>query len=257
MREKEWNRTAKKGLVESIENEQEMIRGWFDQTYRKKGLDYLRPVEAYGIYTKLLDLRPEDRFLDVACGPGLMLNRATGVGAESHGVDISEVAIGMAEYFAPEASVEVANAEALPYPSAYFDAVTCLGSLERMLDLDRVLTELYRVGRPGCRYAFLVRNSGNYTWRHILARFSLVNREGHQGAKSLAEWDTLWRSHRFEVTRVLPDQWPFVRWGQLLSLGLHKPNPMQVRTGVRSLEQAYEFLFVLRKQDQFAKEPIA
>ena len=228
--------------------EQQTIKNWFDQTYQTKGFNYLRPLEAYGIYTKLLNLQKNETFLDVACGPGLMLKQALNIGAKAHGIDISEAAIEMARQYVPDANTRVANAENLPLEDDSIDAVTCLGSLERMIHLDRVLQEIHRVGRADARFCFLARNSRNYTWKIFMERLGLRNEKGHQGAKTLEEWNTFFFENGFTIVDVLPDQWPFVRWRQALSLGLIKPDPLKLRTGIRPLEQAYEFIFVLRKK---------
>lgn len=228
--------------------EQQTIKNWFDRTYRTKGFNYLRPLEAYGLYTKLLNLQTGEKFLDVACGPGLMLKQALNVGAEAHGIDISEAAIEMAHQYVPQADSRVANAESLPFEDGSMHAVTCLGSLERMIHLDRVLREIHRVGRADARFCFLARNSRNYTWKIFMERLGLQNEKGHQGAKALDEWKRFFSDNGFQVVAVLPDQWPFVRWRQALTLGLIKPDPLKLRTGIRPLEQVYEFIFVLRKK---------
>ncbi|MFT5195659.1 MAG: SAM-dependent methyltransferase [Candidatus Promineifilaceae bacterium] len=233
---------------DSNKEEQTTIKNWFNQTYQTKGFGYLRPLEAYGIYRRLLELQPGDSFLDVACGPGLMVKQALTSGAKAHGIDISDTAIEMARQFVPQADVRVANAEELPFEDGSIDAVTCLGSLERMIHLDKVLQEIHRVGAADARFCFLARNSSNYTWQIFMQRMGLRNKEGHQGAKTLEEWTAFFSQNNFEVVDVLPDQWPFVRWRQAMTLGLYKPDPMVLRKGIKPLNKAYEFIFVLRKK---------
>ena len=178
-------------------DEQSQIKQWFDQTYRQQGFGYLRPSAAYTIYTQLLNLKAGENFLDVACGPGLMLQQATAVGCQAHGVDLSDVAVGMAQEFVPQAITQTANAQALPFAAGTMDAVTCLGSLERMIDLDKVLQEIQRVSTAEARFCFLVRNSGNFTWQLFMERLGLRNETGHQGAKTLAEWTAVFPAQPF------------------------------------------------------------
>jgi SAM-dependent methyltransferase len=228
-------------------SEQQQVKRWFDSNYKKRGFQYLRPLEAYGIYAKLLDLAPGQTLLDVACGPGLMLRQGLDHGARALGVDISEAAIDMARAFVPEAQTQVGNAEALPFTDHTADAVTCLGSLERMLDLDAVLKEIHRVGKPEAKFCFLVRNSETVWWKLVAEKLGFLNKEGHQGANTLQAWQARFEANDFKVQAVYPDQWPFVRGGQMASLGLYKPNPLKLRRGLRPLRRAYEFVFVLRK----------
>ena len=199
-------------------NEQLQIKNWFDKTYQQRGLRYLRPLAAYAVYIKILRLAPNESFLDVACGPGLMVRQAIDVGARAHGIDISNQAIEMAKQFVPQADTQTANAESLPFADGSMDAITCLGSLERMINLDKVLQEIHRVGATDGRFCFLVRNSNTVLWKLLMEQFGLRNKEGHQGAKTLDEWQTYFEKNGFKIITVLPDQWPFVRWGQILSL---------------------------------------
>lgn len=228
--------------------EQLRIKNWFDQNYKRQGFQYLRPLAAYAIYVKLLDLQAGEKLLDVACGPGLMLRQAINAGAEAFGIDISDTAVEMAQKYVPEADVRPGNAEDLPFPDNALDAVTCLGSLERMINLEKVLQEIHRVGHEQTHYCFLVRNSNTLTWKLFMERLGLRNEDGHQGAKSLSEWTDLFKNNGFEIRQILPDQWPFVRWGRILSLGLIKPDPTVIRWGIGPLSYAYEFIFILQKR---------
>ena len=235
-------------IMATIHDEQTGIRNWFDQTYQRSGFSYLRPLEAYEIYAKLLTLKPQEPFLDVACGPGHMLKQALNYGCLAHGIDISSTAIEMAQSYVPQAATQVANAESLPFATNSMAAVTCLGSLERMIHLDKVLAEIYRVTQPEGRVCFLVRNSETLTWKVLMEKLGMRNKQGHQGANSLVAWRDIFQANGFAVMRVLPDQWPFVRWGQFWTLGLYKPNPTVERHGHLPLNRAYEFIFLLRKQ---------
>ena len=232
----------------ALPDEQAGIKNWFNQTYQREGFGYLRPLAAYAIYAKLLALQPGEPFLDVACGPGLMLRQALDAGCVVHGIDISDQAIAMARNYVPAADTRQANAQALPFADGAMAAITCLGSLERMLDLEAVLREIHRVCQPNGRCCFLVRNSETFSWKFLMEKLGLRNKAGHQGANSLAAWTAIFEGNGFVVDQVLPDQWPFVRWGQFLSLGLHTPDPLRLRHGLKPLRGAYEFIFLLHKR---------
>ncbi|MGB1251847.1 MAG: class I SAM-dependent methyltransferase [Candidatus Promineifilaceae bacterium] len=233
---------------ESQSDEQATIRAWFNETYRTKGFRYLRPPAAYKVYPRLLKLKKGESALDVACGLGLMLEQSIKVGANAYGIDLSDTAVGMAREYVPQAKIEVANSEHLPFEDGSMDAITCLGSLERMINLPRVFAEMQRVTRPDARFCFLVRNSQTLFWQLFMKRFGMQNKNSHQGAKNLEEWAALFDQHGFVIEKVLPDQWPMVRWPQAVSLGLVQRNPYRVRPGLRPVRYADELIFLLRKK---------
>ena len=69
------------------------VREWFDETYRRQGLSYLRPTEAYRVLVDILEPRRGERLLDVGCGPGHLLREAAAYGLALTGADLSPVAV--------------------------------------------------------------------------------------------------------------------------------------------------------------------
>lgn len=67
--------------------------------------------------------------LDVACGNGEWLAELASRGARVAGIDISTRALEACAARLPQADLKNGVAEALPFDSARFDLVTCLGSL--------------------------------------------------------------------------------------------------------------------------------
>lgn len=63
------------------------------------------------------------RILDVACGPGLLAAAAAERGASATGVDFSGAQVAVAAGHYPELRFARADASALPFPDASFDAV--------------------------------------------------------------------------------------------------------------------------------------
>jgi demethylmenaquinone methyltransferase/2-methoxy-6-polyprenyl-1,4-benzoquinol methylase len=110
----------------------------------------------------LAALRPGDRALDVATGTGdLALELAGRVGRQGEvvGCDFSERMLELARAKASAAAhpvrFETANALALPYPDAGFDAATVGFGARNFADLDTGLREMARVVRPGGRVVVL------------------------------------------------------------------------------------------------------
>ena len=231
----------------STEVQQTEIVDWFDKMYARRGEFYLRPVKAYYIFLTLVNAQKGNALLDVACGLGRLLEAAKEYDCQLTGIDISSVAIEKAKKKLPEAKLSVENAENLPFENGHFDLITCLGSLERMIDLDKVLGELHRVGKKEARYCLLVRNSNTASWKYIKQGLGLKNEKGHQGANSLEGWSEIFIKSGFKVQEVWPDQYPIFKRQRLRSLGLKK---IDYKTPVRTnapLENANEFIFILNK----------
>lgn len=228
--------------------EQHNVTAWFDAVYRRRGTRYLRPLRAYRIFPELLTASAGEALLDVACGPGLLLQAASSRTSNLNGIDISAVAIEQARRDVPGADVVVGSALELPYPSSCFDMITCLGSLERMLDKPRALREMARVGRPNARYCFLVRNSRTLSWRFLAWPAARQRQLSHAGADSLAGWTALFEECGFRVVRVLPDQYPLHRRRQWRSLFLRPVDFSRPIDAADNLETANEFIFLLEKR---------
>ncbi len=227
--------------------DQHTIKEWFDKTYRRRGLNYLRPLEAYEVFMTLLEANQGGTLLDVACGPGQMLLTGRQSGLQVAGVDISEEAIRMARQRVPESKVLVGNAESLPFDDMTFHYVTCIGSLERFINRDKALAEMYRVGKPNARYCLMVRNSERMSWRIVKDYLGIRNEQGHQDALSYERWKALFEKCGFRVTRVERDQWPRLRWKRWFNIFSGTIDYTAVKPDSRPVRNAYEFIFILEK----------
>jgi SAM-dependent methyltransferase len=110
---------------------------------------------------RLLDVRPGDTVLDVACGPGnttRTLVDAVGADGLAIGADSSATMLAQAvRDTAPGSPVGYIRADAvdLPFDDATVDAVSCYGALYLMDDPFGALREMIRVLVPGGRIAVL------------------------------------------------------------------------------------------------------
>jgi demethylmenaquinone methyltransferase/2-methoxy-6-polyprenyl-1,4-benzoquinol methylase len=93
--------------------------------------------------------------LDVASGTGDLAIEAASRGAEVVGSDFSEGMLERARAKAPGIRFEQADALALPYPDDTFDAATVGFGARNFSDLERGLSEMARVVRPGGRVVVL------------------------------------------------------------------------------------------------------
>lgn len=154
-------------------------------------------------------LSPDDRFLDVGCGPGAALEHAAATGAEVAGVDPSPSMVARAAKRVPEADVRVGSAEDLPFPDNHFTVVVNVASFHHWADRDAGLREILRVLAPGGRL-------------HIMEGMTEDGEDGHGlnpgqveslSARSLelgyadTETETVkvgWRHHYYVVTGFAP-----------------------------------------------------
>ena len=163
-----------------------------------------------------------------------------------HGIDISEVAVEKSKKKLPYAHIQVANAEQIPYPDASFDFVTCLGSLERMINLPQVLSEIHRITKPGAKMCFLVRNNFGYTWS-IKKMLGIINEDGHQGAKSIESWSKIFNDNGYNVKDVFADQYPIKKREKFTSLGLKKIKYKELSKPIIPMKYVHEYIFILEK----------
>jgi len=231
--------------LSNLTQEQLEIKKWFDMTYSKWGFMYLRPQPAYEIFGTILDTKQGGKHLDVACGLGLMLKTMSNRGINSYGVDLSEEAIKKAAVYCPEANIQHANAEELPFEDGIFDSLSCIGSLERMLDRRKVLKEQSRVVKDDGKLCLMVRNSEHFVWRYIWKPFGIQNKKGHQDAMNLEEWTALFEEVGLKVEKVYPDHWPYYKIKRFFTFG--KLDTSKIRKFPFGIKSAYEFIFVLTK----------
>lgn len=134
---------------------------------------FSEPLAAQFVH--LLDPRPDDRVLDVGCGPGALTTALTArVGAERvAAVDPTPTFVAALRDRCPGVDVRVGSAEQLPWPTASFDLTVAQLVVHFMTDQVAGLSEMARVTRPGGRVAASVwdhaasRGPLSYFWRAV------------------------------------------------------------------------------------------
>jgi SAM-dependent methyltransferase len=99
---------------------------------------------------------PGTRLLDIATGPGYVVERAVERGSETTGLDFSETMLAHARSRVPSAELVHGNATGLPFADASFDAVTAAFLLLHLGRPERAVAEAARVLKPSGRAAFSV-----------------------------------------------------------------------------------------------------
>lgn len=146
------------------------LRTFFDVTARKPSgwlgkLLYRKPVGHYGFFRvaiEKLQLQPEDIFLEVGCGGGILLDMALQTVQRACGIDHSPDMVALARQkntqALSEGRLEIVQDDVgtLPWDENHF---TCAAGVEMLYfieDLAPALRELYRVLKPGGRLVFVM-----------------------------------------------------------------------------------------------------
>jgi SAM-dependent methyltransferase len=129
------------------------------------------------------EARPE-RVLDVGCGDGALAALLTSPKIVC--VDQSAAAVGVARARGLEAVQ--ANVQALPFEDASFDVVMCNWMLYHVAELDRGLSEIARVCRPGGRMVGAYNLPGHLeeVWAAVRVRWPPETFNGETGIAPLA-----------------------------------------------------------------------
>jgi SAM-dependent methyltransferase len=90
---------------------------------------------------------PGTNLLDVACGAGLAVRLAAGMGATVSGIDASAELLAVATARTPEADLRLGSMFELPWPDASFDAAISINGIWG--GCDEALDEAFRILKPG------------------------------------------------------------------------------------------------------------
>jgi len=170
------------------------LRSFYEDRASEKRLTSDNP-EMKSLISRIktwVDLRPNQRVLDIGCYDGYILRRLTNeapiVGI---GVDVSLRAVKRAEAGSEEARLAFAACEAghLPFLDASFDVVLCSEILEHVVGFHAVLNEIARVLRPGGRLYATIPNSLSEVWWPLRGTCRRVDTiEGHLRRLSFEEF---------------------------------------------------------------------
>jgi SAM-dependent methyltransferase len=152
------------------------------EEYRFDKLEYLPKIVDFSAYKG-------KQLLEVGCGVGIDLVRFARHGAVATGVDLAEVAIGLArkntELHNVAATVETMDGEHLEFSDRTFDVVYAHGVLQYTNDPSKMIREIYRVLKPGGEAILMVYNG--YSWLNIMSKLFRVKLE-HEDAPVLRKY---------------------------------------------------------------------
>lgn len=118
-------------------------------------------------------LEKGDKLLDVGCGDGIVGYFAKNNYKQTYGVDISDIALKIAEGRGIITRKINANNDALPFEDNYFDAVTCLDVIEHVFEPADLINEISRVLK---KEGILIISTPNIRYWHHLFDLAIEGR---------------------------------------------------------------------------------
>ena len=181
--------------------------GFFQQldVYRYGKLNYLPRLVDFSSYRG-------KGLLEVGCGAGIDLVRFARAGANVTGIDLSKTAIELARknigHNGLSAELRVMNGESMQFADNTFDAVYAHGVLQYTADAEKMISEIYRVLKPGGEAITMVYNRNS--WLNLMRKVTKVPLE-HEDAPvlkkySIGELKVLLKP--FRNFRIIPERFP-------------------------------------------------
>lgn len=122
--------------------------------YAADNLEHFKRYSADAL--ALADLKPGERIVDVASGPGALTLQAAPIASEVHALDfavdmLEQLRVNVEAQGLQNVIAREGDGQALPYDDAQFDAAFSMFGLMFFPDRNRGFRELFRVLRPGGR----------------------------------------------------------------------------------------------------------
>ncbi len=131
---------------EKIRLHYDTVADTYDHHYdHHRGRNYHTHISNY-----LIRALPEQgELLDIGCGTGLFVEKYIRHGGKAAGLDISRKMVERARHRCPGCEFTVGNGESLPFCDNSFDSVSSLLVFSYVKKPETMLSETYRVLRPG------------------------------------------------------------------------------------------------------------
>jgi ubiquinone/menaquinone biosynthesis C-methylase UbiE len=175
-----YDQTWRKGLEAGIENRGNL----------QTNLEFLEEINL---------LKPNDKILEIGCGTGRVVFELSRQGYDVIGTDISQEAVAYGRKKYDDIKLQVQPAEKLEFADKTFDIVLSFDLFEHIAEVDKHVSEVYRVLRPNGLYLFQTPNKYCNAVFATLSNKSLKWRRAHPSLHSPGQLRKRLSRHHFEV----------------------------------------------------------
>lgn len=147
-------------------------------------------------------LKPGDKILEIGCGIGSVVNHLSKRGYDVIGTDLSSEAIayGLEKY--GNVKLEVQAAEELQFANETFDVVLSFDLFEHIARIERHVSEVFRVLKPGGYYLFQTPNKYSNVVFETLYHKSLKWRRAHPSLHTPGQLRKRFSKYGFKIRFV-------------------------------------------------------
>ena len=189
-------------MDENLKKQQELFdRGW--RMELQAGKEERGNLQTNLEFLALTDLlKPRDRILEIGCGIGTVVYELSKKRYDVIGIDISGEAIEYGKEKYGDIRLEVQAEETLPYEDESFEVVLSFDLFEHIAKIDKHISEVKRVLRPGGYYLFQTPNRYSNIIYETLWTKSLQWRQYHPSLHSPRQLKRRLARHGFEIRFV-------------------------------------------------------
>lgn len=142
---------------------------------------HFRPENQVKVKKQISQLQKEinaKTLLDVGCGTGFILNIASDLFEELHGVDITQAMLDKVDVSCGKIKLYRTLAQELPFDNNSFDMATSYAFLHHLEDYKEVLKEVFRVLKIGGIY-YIDLEPNKFFWEAITSLNQCTNQESY------------------------------------------------------------------------------
>lgn len=224
------------------------IKKYYESRYGSGDLGMSsRSPESFRPFLEWLEIDPQGTILDVGCGSGSLLVYAEKISG-IWGIDLSENAISIAKHNLARANLCVGDMQNLPYRSSIFCAITNIGGLEHVPNMERALDEMVRVCAVGGKLCIVVPNKDFLLYR-ILPIEGTKQSLMEEYLLNLKDWKKLFRGSGLIIKMIKSDPGPNLRtdFGVRIFLRGVVRKLIMFFVSILPSEYTYQFVFICEK----------